>query len=69
MNEKKCIICEESFSGKRAELGYKICLDCGEILAKKEKQYKSKCTAPAYNKGAYMYVTPNSDPRSLGRKI
>jgi len=38
-------------------LGYLSCLDCGQVHAQKEKDYKAKCTAPAYNKGAYQYVS------------
>ena len=33
------------------------CLECGQKHAQKEKDYKAKCTAPAYNKGAYQYVS------------
>jgi len=28
-----CINCEEEYSDKRAELGYPVCLDCGEEMA------------------------------------
>jgi len=46
-----CIICEEEFAEKRYELGYRTCLKCGEKDAKREITRKSKCIAPAYNKG------------------
>ena len=51
-----CRFCGESYSVKRYELGYISCLDCGEQHAQKQKDFKAKCTAPAYNKGAYQYV-------------
>ena len=37
-------------------MGYKTCLDCGEANARVEIARKAKCTAPAFNKGAYQYV-------------
>lgn len=52
-----CIECGEEFSDKRGKLGYKICLECGEEKAKREVNRKKKCLAPAYNKGAYQYIT------------
>ena len=52
-----CQFCGEDYSAKRFELGYITCLDCGQKHAQKEKDYKAKCTAPAYNKGAYQYVS------------
>jgi predicted nucleic acid-binding Zn-ribbon protein len=52
-----CIKCGEEYSDKRAELGYKTCLECGAKDAQKETKRKSKCIAPAYNKGAYQYIT------------
>ncbi len=52
-----CQFCGEDYSAKRFELGYITCLDCGDSQAQKEKDYKAKCTAPAYNKSAYFYVS------------
>lgn len=51
-----CQFCGEPYPAKRKELGYLSCLDCGEHHAQKQKEFKAKCTAPAYNKGAYMYI-------------
>ena len=34
----------------------RLCLDCGEANARVEIARKAKCTAPAFNKGAYQYV-------------
>jgi hypothetical protein len=52
-----CDYCGEHYSAKRKELGYRSCLECGDIYAQKEKAFKAKCTAPAYNKSAYFYVS------------
>ena len=53
----ECVLCGDDYSEKRLALGYKTCLDCGETRALKEKTRKARCSAPAYNKGAYMYVS------------
>lgn len=52
-----CDECGEEFSDKRGKLGYTTCLECGDKEANKEKNRKKKCIAPAYNKGAYQYIT------------
>ena len=52
-----CHFCGEEYNKKRFELGYLSCLDCGQKHAQKEKEFKSKCTAPAYNKGPHMFIT------------
>lgn len=67
MNEAECIECGDDFPVKRYELGYHTCLDCGDKHARSEAQRKSKCFAPAYNKGAYMYVSSKSMARDVGR--
>ena len=63
----KCVKCENSFSVKRKKLGYDTCLECGAVDAKKISVHRSKCTAPAFNKGAYMYVSSKSMAKDLGR--
>ena len=67
MLEVTCVECGDDFPIKRRELGYHTCLECGEKYAKVESAHKSKCFAPAYNKGAYMYVSSKSMARDLGR--
>ena len=62
-----CIECEEEFSLARKRLGYNTCLEWGEVKADKERQRRSKCVAPAYNKGAYMYVADLRMAKDLGR--
>ena len=52
-----CRFCGEDYSIRRFELGYISCLDCGDKQAQKEKAFKATCTAPAYNKSAYFYVS------------
>jgi hypothetical protein len=63
----ECIECGDDFPLKRYELGYRVCLECGDKQAKAESRRKSKCFAPAYNKGAYMYVSSKSMAKDLGR--
>lgn len=63
-----CVECGEFYSPKRLALGYKTCLDCGEAEASKEKKAKGKQIAPAYNKGAYMYITNKEMVNGIHRK-
>lgn len=62
-----CVECWEEYNPKRKALGYRTCLECGAANARKESEYKAKCTAPAYNKGAYQYVGTRSDALGVGR--
>lgn len=62
-----CVECYEEYSDKRKALGYNICLECGDIAASKQALHKAKCIAPAYNKGAYMYVSSSTMAKDLGR--
>lgn len=62
-----CIICYEPYNPKRLELGYRTCLECGAAAANREKARKAKCSAPAYNKGAYQYVGTVQAARGVGR--
>ncbi len=63
----ECVECGEYYNPKRRDLGYYTCLDCGDSAALKQIAYKSKCTAPAYNKGGYMYITSASMAKDAGR--
>ncbi len=63
----ECIICYEPFNPRRLELGYRTCLECGGKAASKEKARKAKCSAPAYNKGAYQYVGTVQTAKGVGR--
>ena len=62
-----CIDCSAPFNPKRLELGYRTCLDCGSTRALKEIKRKAKCSAPAYNKGAYQYVGTVAAAKGVGR--
>ena len=57
MNYAECVECGDEYNYRRRELGYYTCLDCGGQAAKKESARKARCSAPAYNKGCYMYIT------------
>jgi ribosomal protein L37AE/L43A len=63
----ECVECGDEFNPRRFQLGYYICTECGEEAAQREILRKSKCSAPAYNKGAYMYVTSSQMAKDLGR--
>ena len=63
----QCFDCGEQFNPKRQQLGYEHCLVCGDKYAKKETIRKSKCVAPAFNKGAYQYVGSVEDAKFIGR--
>lgn len=62
-----CAECGETFNPKRSALGYNICLDCGDLEASRQSVRKAKCIAPAYNKGAYMYIASRSMAKEVGR--
>lgn len=52
-----CDYCGEYYPAARRDLGYRTCLDCGELHALQEKVAKSKRVTIAYNKGNYQYIT------------
>tara|TARA_Y100001938_G_scaffold83206_1_gene114430 strand:- start:342 stop:551 length:210 start_codon:yes stop_codon:yes gene_type:complete len=62
-----CIECDEEYSDRRKALGYSTCLDCGQEAAEKEILRKARCTAPAYNKGGYMYISSFNMAKDVGR--
>jgi len=64
----ECSVCMEVYSQKRKNLGYKVCLGCGEKDAQAEVKRKSKRSAIAYNKGPYMYVTEGTSGKYIARK-
>ena len=67
MTDPSCVVCATSFNPRRMELGYRTCLGCGGKAARKEKARKAKCSAPAYNKGAYQYVGNVQAAKGVGR--
>lgn len=62
-----CVSCFEPYSDKRLSRGYRTCLNCGDTKARNELVRKSKCTAPAYNKGAYTYVATRLQAKEVGK--
>lgn len=62
-----CLECGAQYSAKRKALGYTTCLDCGAAEANKEMERRSKCVAPAFNKGAYQYVGSFEEAKWVGR--
>jgi len=67
MSFVNCKECGEEYSMKRAKLGYPLCLECGEDHANRIANFRSKCSAPAYNKGAYQPMMSMDDARWAGR--
>ena len=67
MKAAECQECGVEYTIKRKQLGYLTCLECGDKHASLESRHKKKCFAPAYNKGAYMYVSSRRMARDLGR--
>ena len=65
MSDAICRFCGEDYPKRRRELGYLSCLDCGEKFAEKEKAFKAKCTAPAFNKGAYTYISSTEQVKGI----
>jgi peptide methionine sulfoxide reductase MsrB len=65
MSDAICRFCGEDYPKRRMELGYLSCLDCGEKSAEKEKAFKAKCTAPAFNKGAYTYISNTEQVKGI----
>lgn len=47
-----CVSCGERFPAARFNLGYRLCLPCGETAAKKVRH----CVVPM-NKSNYVYVS------------
>ena len=62
----KCNLCKEHIPEGRLSLGYVTCLVCGEAAANQLAETRKKQSAPAYNKGAYQYITIN-DIKTIGR--
>lgn len=62
-----CDDCSSEYQKARQTLGYRTCLDCGSTRALKESLHRAKCTAPAFNKGAYQYVSSVAMAKQLGR--
>ncbi len=55
---KECNVCGDEFPAERWQLGYRVCLFCGEEAARMERN--SWTVVQEYGKGGYMFVTPTA---------
>lgn len=62
-NTVECIECGEPYPAKRAALGYKLCLKCGETAARKVKF----CTVPGHKQG-YMVISNKAELVGINTK-
>ena len=62
-----CTVCHIEYSSARRALGYTTCLNCGQDRALRESARRAKCVAPAYNKGAYQYISSVAAAKEVGR--
>lgn len=60
-HQPRCTECGETYALRRYELGYDLCMTCGEETARIARA--SWCVAPL-NKSNYMLIT---DPRELAQ--
>jgi ribosomal protein L37AE/L43A len=60
---RECIVCGAEVAHERWALGYKTCLSCGEIAAKKVVR-----TVAPMHKSNYMMITDLADLRGLNNK-
>ena len=56
-----------SFASYFKDIGYEVCIKCGDIQARKEAIRKSKCVAPLFNKGSYQYIGNINAAKHIGR--
>ena len=59
----ECITCGAEYPAKRAALGYKTCLRCGE----KEARQVKHCTVPLH-KGNYVVISDKADLIGINNK-
>lgn len=60
---RTCVCCGDDFPSERFNLGYRLCLPCGEAEAREER--KSWTVIQEYGKGGYMYVPAESARTAL----
>jgi len=58
-----CMLCGDTFKWARFQLGYKLCLDCGEEKAKQHKH-----TVAPMHKSNYVLITNREDLKGLNNK-
>jgi len=59
--------CGNYYPKARQSIGYFCCLSCGDKAASIESERKSKCLAPAFNKGPIMYIGSNQAAKDIGK--
>ena len=60
-----CSRCGETFSAKRANAGYHLCLWCGEEQAQQQRQ---RYTIAPMHKSNYMLITDLDDLKGINNK-
>ncbi len=58
-----CSICDEEYNPRRAALGHKTCLSCGEKLARAVRH-----TVVPMHKSNYQVITDLSDLKGINNK-
>jgi len=58
-----CRHCGDDVDERRWDLGFRLCLFCGEEAARTERL--GWCVVQEYGKGPYQYVTTTSAPTTL----
>lgn len=65
MSDCNCVVCGEPYPERRAQAGYKVCLECGEEQARQERSHW--CVAPMH-KSNYMLFTNRTDLTGINNK-
>ena len=63
MSDVGCVVCETLYPRERANLGYRTCTECGEVLARQRKH-----TVAPMHKSNYMLITDRADLRGINNK-
>lgn len=65
MSDPECHVCGETYSQRRAALGYRTCLDCGDKAAAEER---TSWTVVVLPKQAYTRITNKEELKCLNQK-
>jgi hypothetical protein len=65
MGDVGCVVCETLYPRERANLGYRTCTECGEVLAR--QQAKQHTIVPMH-KSNYVVITNRADLRGINNK-
>ena len=58
-----CRLCGDDVHPARTVLGYRVCMECGDQLARDERA--GWCIVQTYGKGPYQFVTNEAAPKVL----